>query len=95
MKSILDPTFNYVPSVQTDIRKTFARLRRQQHEARSERSTVHSPCVLPILFPAAYSTGLGRAKAETLTSCRKNGEAIYPRRFYSCATGWRHPVVRS
>jgi hypothetical protein len=31
MKSILDPTFRYVPSVQTDLRKTFARIRREQH----------------------------------------------------------------
>jgi hypothetical protein len=30
MKSILDPTFRYTPSVQTDIRKTFARIRREQ-----------------------------------------------------------------
>jgi hypothetical protein len=30
MKSILDPTFRYVPSVQTDLRKTFARVRREQ-----------------------------------------------------------------
>jgi hypothetical protein len=30
MKSILDPTFRYIPSAQTDIRKTFARLRREQ-----------------------------------------------------------------
>jgi hypothetical protein len=29
MKSILDPTFRYVPSVQTDVRKTFARIRRE------------------------------------------------------------------
>ncbi len=27
MKSVLDPTFRYVPSAQTDIRKTFARVR--------------------------------------------------------------------
>jgi hypothetical protein len=27
MKSILDRTFRYTPSVQTDIRKTFARVR--------------------------------------------------------------------
>jgi hypothetical protein len=37
MKSLLDPTFRYVPSSQTDIRKTFARIRReartQQREA--------------------------------------------------------------
>ena len=27
MKSILDPTFRYVPAIETDIRKTFARVR--------------------------------------------------------------------
>ncbi|HSS69062.1 MAG TPA: hypothetical protein VLQ46_00220 [Casimicrobiaceae bacterium] len=39
MKSILDPSFRYTPSVQTDIRKTFARIRREQraHEPRIER----------------------------------------------------------
>ena len=40
MKSLLDPTFKYVPSVETDIRKTFARVRR---EARREASTVMPP----------------------------------------------------
>lgn len=29
MKSILDPTFHYTPSAQTDLRKTFARIRRE------------------------------------------------------------------
>lgn len=32
MKSILDPTFRYVPAASTDIRKTFARARREQRE---------------------------------------------------------------
>ena len=48
MKSILDPSFRYTPSVQTDIRKTFARVRREQRAS--------EPCVdaslnnvLPIL----------------------------------------------
>lgn len=27
MKSILDPSFHYTPSAQTDVRKTFARIR--------------------------------------------------------------------
>jgi hypothetical protein len=27
MKSILDPSFRYTPSVETDVRKTFARIR--------------------------------------------------------------------
>lgn len=30
MPSILDPKFQYVPAAATDIRKTFARVRRQQ-----------------------------------------------------------------
>ena len=29
MKSILDPTFHYTPSAGTDLRKTFARVRRE------------------------------------------------------------------
>ncbi len=29
MKSILDPSFRYTPSVDTDLRKTFARVRRE------------------------------------------------------------------
>jgi hypothetical protein len=32
MKSILDPSFRYTPSVQTDVRKTFARIRRELRE---------------------------------------------------------------
>ena len=30
MKSILDRSFQYTPSAQTDLRKTFARVRREQ-----------------------------------------------------------------
>jgi hypothetical protein len=30
MKSILDPTFRYTNSANTDVRKTFARIRREQ-----------------------------------------------------------------
>jgi hypothetical protein len=29
MKSILDPTFRYTPSVETDLRRTVARIRRE------------------------------------------------------------------
>lgn len=31
MKSILDPTFVYTPAASTDLRKTFARIRREMH----------------------------------------------------------------
>jgi hypothetical protein len=33
MKSILDPSFRYVNSAETDLRKAFARIRREQRKA--------------------------------------------------------------
>ena len=36
MKSILDPSFRYVPSTATDLRKTFARVRREMHKTAVE-----------------------------------------------------------
>ena len=33
MKSVLDPSFRYVSSVDTDVRKTFARIREEQRLA--------------------------------------------------------------
>ena len=51
MKSLLDPTFRYVPSSQTDIRKTFARVRREMRQ--QERSPAGiPPRNLAVLFPA-------------------------------------------
>jgi hypothetical protein len=38
MKSILDPSFHYVPSTQTDIRKTFSRIRREMARAKTQAS---------------------------------------------------------
>lgn len=35
MKSILDPSFRYIPSASTDLRKTFARVRKEQRQARA------------------------------------------------------------
>lgn len=37
MKSITDPTFQYTPSVETDLRKTFAKVRRRLKEEAAER----------------------------------------------------------
>ena len=36
MKSILDPTFHYTKSVETDLRKTFARVRRDIRKRQQE-----------------------------------------------------------
>jgi len=38
MKSILDPSFQYTPSIETDVRKTFARIRRELKSALVRRS---------------------------------------------------------
>ena len=46
MKSILDPTFQYTPSASTDLRKTFARVRRElrkRERAEAEASKKVSP----------------------------------------------------
>jgi len=40
MKSILDPSFRYTSSVDTDISKTFARVRRAQRQA--AQATAHA-----------------------------------------------------
>ena len=37
-KSILDPTFRYTASFNTDVRKTFARVRRAQNEGKTSRA---------------------------------------------------------
>ena len=42
MKSILDPTFRYTPSAETDVRRTFARIRRELH-APSDKTGVDAP----------------------------------------------------
>lgn len=51
MKSILDPEFHYTPAVETDLRKTFARIRREQRrqqEASAQAANEARKKVLPI-----------------------------------------------
>jgi hypothetical protein len=40
MKSILDPSFRYTRSVETDLRKTFARVRRELRRQATEQPPV-------------------------------------------------------
>ena len=47
MKSILDPSFRYTKSVDTDLRKTFARIRREQ-ERQARAQTIGSGVVLAL-----------------------------------------------
>ena len=42
-KRILDPDFEYVPSFDTNIRETFARVRREQAEAEAKRRAGFMP----------------------------------------------------
>lgn len=43
MKRITDPSFRYVPAAQTDIRRTFARLRKEQRAAQQQ-----APAAIPL-----------------------------------------------
>jgi hypothetical protein len=38
MKSILDPSFRYTKSVDTDLKKTFARIRREQRNQQQQQA---------------------------------------------------------
>ena len=44
-KSILDPSFRYTPSFATDVKGTFARLRRQQRQAAAGRNEARAAAV--------------------------------------------------
>jgi hypothetical protein len=48
MKSLLDPTFRYTKSIDTDIRKTFARIRREQQKQARRQSGDASGVVLSL-----------------------------------------------
>jgi hypothetical protein len=43
MKSILDPTFKYYSSVDTDLRRTFLRIREEMRRASNARSERRQP----------------------------------------------------
>ena len=49
MKSILDPSFRYTSSVQTDVRKTFARIRRELREREQAKTGYDSDGKLNVL----------------------------------------------
>jgi len=47
MKSILDPTFKYVPAAKTDVAATFARIRKEQRAQEAETRRVVRPIAQP------------------------------------------------
>ena len=48
MKSILDPSFRYTKSIDTDLRKTFARIRREQQKHARVQMPEGQGVVLPL-----------------------------------------------
>ena len=49
MKSILDPSFRYTKSVETDLRKTFARVRRELGKQPREQSADNASLMRKVL----------------------------------------------
>jgi len=50
MKSILDPSFKYTPSTSTDVRKTFAKVLRQER-LKAKQQEEQKRVVVPITTP--------------------------------------------
>jgi hypothetical protein len=50
VKSVLDPTFRYTPSIHTDLRKTFARLRREARAQEAQRDEPRPANNIALLF---------------------------------------------
>ena len=49
MKHILDSDFRYRPSFDTDVKKTFEKIRRQQHQAKDRQAKVHPESQVRVL----------------------------------------------
>jgi len=48
VKSILDSSFRYTNSVETDLRKTFARIRREQRSLQQSRQKIDAESLLKV-----------------------------------------------
>jgi uncharacterized protein (DUF2342 family) len=59
VKSILDPSFRYIPSFNTDLQKTFARIRRD-HREEAERAVQTTAGVLAHFSSIVRKTAAGR-----------------------------------
>ena len=53
MKSILDPSFRYTPSVSTDLKKTFARIRRLERESQAGAEAMSATAAKVVRISAA------------------------------------------
>jgi len=85
MKSILDPSFRYTPSVQTDVRKTFARIRRELREreqSKLERDVDGKLTVLAMHRHPLRTTQAARSETSSLSAQSERtataGSAVSP-----------------
>jgi hypothetical protein len=62
LKSILDPAFRYIPSIETDVRKTFERIRREQRE--QLRTTSNRGAGTNVRQLRVVTNGMSRASGE-------------------------------
>jgi len=56
MKSILDPTFHYTSSANTDVRKTFARIRRELRKQEAKPSSTEAASNVSPIFQRSART---------------------------------------
>jgi hypothetical protein len=74
VKSILDPTFCYTPSLNTDISKTFARIRREQR---------HGARIVPELY------GVINKNVSPITRFASDRAVVADREPVSASFAWR------
>ena len=82
MKSILDPSFRYTKSVETDLRKTFARARREIRRQQQEQAAAVDGAakVLPFNSRNTIIARLPlRARSSTSCSASRQGEIQWTR----------------
>ena len=68
MKSILDPTFRYTPSVQTDVRKTFARIRRELRAQQVKEGTEEESRAIVLSLPRRQAMIEDRQESPVLAA---------------------------
>jgi hypothetical protein len=58
VKSILDPSFHYVPSGETNLRKTFSRIRRQMQKTEAQKlaASTDPTRVIVLARPREYAS---------------------------------------
>ena len=82
MKSILDRSFRYTPSVETDLRKTFARIRRKQRDKQRALATADAEVKTKVLLidhlkkasTAAFSKPVEQRELDDVGALQNRGK---------------------